>query len=137
MPEWLLAAVVSSSDGAAPVELRRGSAALFSLEARRSPRVTVPLAGGRETAVPAFVDLEGEDVVDQDGVVVCRSGWRCSGAEERRLPGRDGDPPSPRLWRSSGRIRRRSGLFDGDEARARKDFIVIFFISGLFCKSLV
>ena len=132
MPEWLLVAAVFSSVGAAPVELRRGSAALSSLAARRSSRMGFPLAGVREVAVPAVEDLEGVLAVGQDGVAVCRAGWRCSGAEERRLPSREGEPPSPRVWRRCGGFRRRSGLLDDDDARAQKDFNVFFFVFWAF-----
>ena len=136
VPEWLLVAAAFSSVGAAPVELRRGSAALSSLAARQSYRMSFPIAGVREVAVPAVEDLEGVLAVGQDGVAVCRAGWRCSVAEERRLPGREGEPPSPSVRRSSGGIRRRSVQFVGGEARVQKDFYVIFFVSGLFCKNL-
>ena len=51
VPEWLLVAVVFSSVGAAPVELRRGSAVLPSFAALRSAREGSPFAGVREMAV--------------------------------------------------------------------------------------
>ena len=130
--ESLLGAVLLSSVLGAPVECCGGPAVPGTAAARRSCGARSPLAGGREMAAPAFVDLEGEVAGDQDGVAVCRAGWRCSGAEERRLPGREGGPPSPSVWRSSGGFRRRSGLFDGDEARAQEVFIVIFFVFWAF-----
>jgi hypothetical protein len=51
--------------------------------ARRSFRVGVPLAGGREVATPVVVHLEGLVDVEEDVGVVCRTGWRCLGTEER------------------------------------------------------
>jgi hypothetical protein len=86
---------------------------------------------------PAFEDPGGGVAVDQAGDVERGAGWRRSGAEGRRLPGRSGDPPSPgNAWRSGGGIRRRNVLCDEDEARVMKDFAVFFFVSGLFCKNL-
>ena len=88
-------------------------------------------------ADPVVVDLDGAVAVDQAGVVVRGAGWRRSGAEGRRLPGRLGAPPSPsEEWRSGGGFRRRSVLCDEDGAGAQKDLVVIFFFSGLFCKNL-
>ena len=57
VPERLLLAMVFPSDGAAPVELRRGSAVAPWFAALRSARQGFPVAGGREMADPAFVDL--------------------------------------------------------------------------------
>ena len=88
-------------------------------------------------ADPVFEDLDGAVAVDQAGVADRGAGWRRSGAEERRLPGRMGAPPSPsEEWRSGGGFRRRSVLCDEDDAGAQKDLVVIFFFSGLFCKNL-
>lgn len=61
-----------------------------------------PLRRVREMADPAIDVLEGVVAICQDGVAVRRAGWRCSGTEERRLPGREGEPPSPRFRRWCG-----------------------------------
>jgi hypothetical protein len=129
-------AALLSSALAAPVERRSGPAVPCATAARRSCGPWCPCAGGRVMAASAVVVLEGVVAGDRDGVVACRAGWRCSGTEERRLPGRKGSPPSPSFRRKSGGFRRRSGLLDGDEAKAQKDLFVIFFVSGLFCKNL-
>ena len=83
VPEWLLVAVVFSSDGAAPVELRRGSAAPSSFAARRSSREDFPFAGFREMADLVIDDLKEAVAEGQGGVAVRRAGWRCFGTEER------------------------------------------------------
>ena len=138
VPEWrVLSAAISSSDGAAPEELRRGSAALGSLAARRSSRVTFPLAGGRGTAAPAFVDLEGSFAFVQDRLVVCGARWRHSGAEERRPPDRLGSSPSPRFH--GGVAVGHAGVaccFSETKRKPRRTSFVFLFVSGLFCKSL-
>ena len=95
VPEWLLAAAVFSSVGAAPWELRRGSTVQPSFTAPRSHREGSPFAGVREKADPAVDVLEDAIHGGQGGVAVRCAGWRCSGTEERRLPVRDGGPPSP------------------------------------------
>jgi hypothetical protein len=129
-------ALLLSSALAAPVERRSGPTVPCAIAARRSYGPWYPRADGREMAASAFVVFEGEVAGDRNGVAICRVGWRCSGTEERRLPGRMGSPPSPSFRRRSGGFRRRSGLLDGDEAKDQKDFNVIFFVSGLFCKNL-
>jgi hypothetical protein len=58
VPEWLLLAVVFPSAGAAPVELRRGSAALASFAAPRSAREVFPFAGVRGLVDLAIDDLK-------------------------------------------------------------------------------
>ena len=134
LPEWPFAAVVSSSDGAAPTELRRGSAVPALFVAPRSAREVSPFAGVREMAESAIDDLEVAGASGQGGVAFRRAGWRCSGTEERRLPDRVGEPPSPRRWRWCGGLRRRSVLRVEDNAGAQRVFVVIFMFSGLFCK---
>jgi hypothetical protein len=80
-----------------------------------------------EVAAPAVEDLERPADVDQAFVVRCGAGWRCSGAEERRFPGRSGEPPSPSfVWRCGGGFRRRDVLRDEDVDRAQLDHFVIF-----------
>ena len=130
--ESFLGAEFLSSAWGAPVECCGGSAAPGASAARRCCDATLPLAGVRGLAAPAFVFLEGDVAGDRDGVVVWRAGWRCLDAEERRLPGRDGKPPSPSVWRCSGGFRRRSRLLDGVEARAQEGLIVIFFVNRAF-----
>jgi hypothetical protein len=75
-----------------------------------------------------------EDAVrdGQGGVAVRRAWWRCYGTEERRLPVRDGGPPSPSFRRWRGGLRRRSVVQDEDDARLRKDFFVISLLSWVF-----
>ena len=136
VPEWILPTAVFPSVGAATWELRRGSAGLPSFAAPRSAREGSPFAGVQEMVDPAVDDLEGEVAVGQGGVAVRCAGWRCSGTDERRLPVRDGGPPSPSYRRWCGGFRRRSVLLDQDDATAQKDLIVISLFSGLFCKIL-
>ena len=131
---FLKTAFLSSVLGA-PVELRGGSAVSSVLAARRSCGALLPFVGVRVVAEPAVENLDGEVAVDQASAVP-RAGWRCSGAEWRRLPGRRGSRPSPRFWRSGGGFRRRDVLLVGDGARAQKDLCVIFFVSGLGCNTL-
>ena len=83
-------------------------------------------------ADPAIDDLEDAVAGGQDGVAVRRGGWRCSGTEERRLPCRGGEPPSPRSWRSCGGLRRRSVQLEDDDARAQEGFFVISLVSWVF-----
>ena len=130
----LLVAAVYSSVGAAPVELRRGSAAPPSFAAHRSFREGFPFAGIREVADPAIDDFEDAVAGDLDGFAVRRGGWRCSGTEGRRLPCRQGEPPSPRSWRSCGGLRRRSVQLEDDDAdvRAQEGFFVISLVSWVF-----
>jgi hypothetical protein len=123
---WSLVAVVFPSDGAAPWELRRGSTARPSFAALRSPREGTPFAGVRVQADPAVDDLEIAVHGGQGGVAVRRARWRCSGTEERRLPVRDGGPPSPSVWRWCGRLRRRSVARDEDDARAQEGLMCNF-----------
>ena len=132
-PEWLLEAAVLSFVVGAPVEASNGSAVFATLASRRRRGACRPRAGIRVVEVPAFVDLEGAVRVDQAGVVVRRAGWRCFGAEERRLPGCMGAPSSPsKAWWSSGGFRWRVVLRDEDEAGVQEDLIVIFFVSWTF-----
>ena len=134
VPEWLLLAAVSSSVGAAPLELRRGSAVSSSFAARWSSREDIPFAGVREMAVPAIDDLEDAVAGGLVGLAVRRGGWRCSCTEGRRLPCRQGEPPSPRLWRSCGGLRRRSVQLEDDDAdvRAQEGLFVFSFVSWVF-----
>jgi hypothetical protein len=125
-------AVVFPSVGAAPRELRRGSTVQPLIAAPRSQREGFPFAGVREKAVPASDDLEDAIHGGQGGVAVRRAGWRCSGTEERRLPVRDGGPPSPSFRRRCGRFRRRNVVRDEDDARAQDGFSCIFFIFWAF-----
>ena len=133
VPEWILLTAVFPSVGAAPCELRRGSAVSPSSAALRSAREGSPFAGVQEVVDPAVDILEGEVAERHGGVAVRCAGWRCSGTEERRLPVRDGGAPSPSYWRWCGGFRRRDVVHDEDDASAQKDLIVIFMFSGLFC----
>lgn len=136
-PERVLWAVVLSSALVAPVERRGGFAVRCAAATRRSCGARLPQAGVREMVEPAVEDLGGGAAVDQAGVVERGAGWRRSGAEERRLPGRSGDPPSPgNEWRSGGGFCRRIVLCGEDDAGVLKDFVVNFLFSGLFCKNL-
>ena len=92
-PEWPFVAVISSSDGAAPRELRRGSTVPALFVALRSAREVSPYAGVREKADPAFDEFGDAGACVQDGVVLHRAGWRCFGTEERRHPVRVGGLP--------------------------------------------
>ena len=128
-------AAIPFSASAAPVERRSGPAAPCAAAARRSCGARCPRAGDREMAASAFDGFGGEVAGGRDGVGFCRAGWRCSRTEGRRLPGRRGSPPSPSFRRRCGGFRRRNGLLDGEDAKVQKDFNVIFFFSGLFCKN--
>ena len=130
--ECFLWATTFSAARVAPVERHGGPVAPCAAAARLSCGARCPRAGGRVMAVPAFEDLEGAVAGVQAGVAVRRAGWRCSRTEERRLPCRQGGPPSPCVWRIGGGFRRRSGLLGGDDARAQKDFFVIFFYFWAF-----
>ena len=136
VPEWCLSTAVFPSVGAAPWELRRGSAVLPSFAAPRSAREGSPFAGVQEMVDPAVDDLEGEVAVGQGGVAVRCAGWRCSGTEGRRLPVRDGGPPSPSYRRWCGRFRRRNACAMKTMPELRRDFFVISLFTGLFCKIL-
>lgn len=110
-PEWLLKMVVLSSVVVAPVESSGRSVVFYALASRQRRRVHLPRAGVREVADPAVEDPVGAAVFDRAGVVGRHEGWRCSGAEERRLPGRSEVPPSSsNKWRSGGRFQRRSAF---------------------------
>ena len=74
-----------------------------------------------------FRVLAGEDVLGQDGVAAHGAGWRRS-AEEYRLPGRRGVPPSPSLWRIGGGFCRCSVLLQGDEATVQEGPTCNFFV---------
>jgi hypothetical protein len=127
-PESFLWAGFLSSALDAPVELRGGSAAPCASATRQSCGAWFPIAGAREKVDPVVEDLDGAVAVDQAGVVVRGAGWRRSGAEERRLPGRIGAPPSPSVqWRRGGGFRRRGVLCDKDEDGAWKVLVVFFF----------
>jgi hypothetical protein len=130
--EQLLVTAAFFSVGSAPVELRRGSAVQVLFAAPRCRRGGFPCAGGREVAVPVVVVLEGAVAGGQVGVAVRRGGRRCSGTEGRRLPCREGEPPSPRFRRLCGGLRRCSVLREDDDARAQEGFFVIFFVSWAF-----
>jgi hypothetical protein len=130
--EQLLVMAVFFSVGLAPVELRRGSAVQPLSAAPRSRREGFPYAGGREVADPVFDDLEDAVAGGQVGVAVRRGGWRCSGTEERRLPCREGEPPSPRFRRLCGGLRRRSVHREDDGARAQEGFFVFSYVSWAF-----
>jgi hypothetical protein len=134
-PERLLWAAFPSSVLGTPVELHGGSDVPLASATRRSCETRFP---SPESVVedPVVEDLVGVDVVDQAGAVR-GAGWRRFGAEDRRLPGRMGAPPSPSfVQRSGGGFRRRSVLRDEDDAGAQKDLCVIFLCSGFFCKNL-
>ena len=136
-PESVLKMAVLPSDLGAPVELRAGSAVPGVFPTRRSRGAHLPLAGDREMAAPVVDDCGGSGDVVQAGFVKRGGGWRCSGAEGRRLPGRSGAPPSPSLkWRRGGGLRRRNVLCDEDEARAQKDLSVISFVFWAFLLNL-
>jgi hypothetical protein len=136
VPEWILKMAVFPSVGAAPWELRRGSAVLLSSAALRSSRESSPFAGVQGMVDPAVDVLEDEVADGRGGVAVHCARWRCSGTEECRLPIRDGGPPSPSFWRWCGGFRRHSVGRDEDDATVQKDLIVILMFSGLFCKKL-
>jgi hypothetical protein len=116
-PEWLLASAGFSSVGAAPVELRRGSAVLSRLAALRRSGAWLSPSGDRGVAAPSVEVFEGADALkhgDDDGV----AGRRLFGAEWRRLPVRAGETPDPR---------RRGG---GAAAR-RRDVLIFVFLVGV------
>jgi hypothetical protein len=129
-PEWLLKAAVLSFAVGAPVEASCRSVVFASLASHRRRGACRPRAGVRVLEGPTFVDLVGSVRVDQAGVVGRRAGWRCFGAEERRLPFCLGTPSSPsKVWWSSGGFRRRGVLRVEDDVGAQEDLIVIFFVS--------
>ena len=134
VPEWFLKMAVFPSAGAAPCEPRRGSAVSPSSAALWSAREGSPFAGVHGMVDPVIDILEGEVAEGQGGVVGRRAWWRCFGTEERRLPVRDGGPPSPSVRRWCGGLRRRSVVLDEDGVSAQKDLAVILMFSGLFCK---
>ena len=136
VPEWLLVAAVFPSSGAAPVELRRGSAVRASFAAPRSAREVIPFAGVRELADLAIDILKGAVLKAKVAMSSVVQGGGALAPRSVRLPVRDGEPPNPRSWRCCGRFRRRGVLLGGDEVRARRDLVVISLFSGLFCKSL-
>jgi hypothetical protein len=136
VPEWFWAAAVFPSVGAAPWELRRGSAVVPSSAAPRSAREGSPFAGVHGMVDPVVDVLEGEVAEGQGGVAVRCAWWRCFGTEERRLPVRDGGPPSPSFRRWCGGLRRRSVVHDEGEVTAQKDLFVNLMFSGLFCMKL-
>jgi hypothetical protein len=115
--EQLLVTAAFFSDGSAPMELRRGSAIQVLFAAPRRRREGFPFAGGREVAAPVVGVLEDAGAGGQVGVAVRRGGRRCLGTEGRRLPCREGEPPSPRFRRLCGGLRRRNVLREHDGAR--------------------
>ena len=95
-PERLLREAVPSSVSGAPAELCGRSAVPGVSASRRRCGRRFP----RPVSVVAVLEFEGSDGgddVDQAGAVVRCAGWRRCGAEDRRLPGHSGAPPSPRL----------------------------------------
>ena len=127
----LLVAAVYPSAGAA----LRSSAAVPLLRPRL--RLLGVLGGTSplpETMVAAPVtdDFEDADAEGQDGVAARRGGRRCYGTEWRRLPCREGVPPSPRSWRSCGGLRRRNVQLEDDGAEAQEGFFVISLVSWVF-----
>jgi hypothetical protein len=79
VPEWFLKMAVFPSVGAAPWELRRGSAVLLSSAALRSSRESSPFAGVQGMVDPAIDVLEDEVAEGRGGVAVHCARWRCSG----------------------------------------------------------
>ena len=136
-PECVLWAVVLSSAPDAPVELSGGSAAPCASATCRSCGARFPLAGVRVMADPVFEDLDGAVAVDQAGVADRGAGWRRSGAECRRLPGRLRVPPSPRF--SGGVAESSAGgtCCAMDMAlKLRRTSLFFLFVSGFICEML-
>ena len=128
----LLVAADFLSVGAAPVELRRGSAAPTSSAAPRSAREVIPFAGVRGMADLAADDLKGAVLMTKMAALTIVKGGGASAPRSVRLPARDREPPSSRPWRCCGRFRRRGVLLGEDEATVQKDLVVISLFSGQF-----
>ena len=124
----LLVAAVYPSVGAAPWSsvadlLLRPRLRLLGVLGGTSPLPESVVAG------PVIVDLEDAGAEGQDGVAARRGGRRCFGTEGRRLPCREGEPPSPSSWRSCGGLRRRNVQLEDDDATAQEGFLVISLVS--------
>jgi hypothetical protein len=130
--ERLLKTAGFFSDGAALVELRRGSGVFSSLGARCS-RAGRPLAGDREVAASAHEDREDFSVLTKLASSSGAQGGGASAPRGVRLPSCLGSPSSPsRAWRSSSGFRRRVVVRAEDDARVREGLSVIFFVSWTF-----
>jgi hypothetical protein len=136
VPEWLLLAAIFPSAGAAPVELRRGSAGLALFAAPRSAREVFPFAGVRGLVDLAIDDLKVAVLKVKVASLTVAQGGGAMALRSVRLPVRDGEPPSPRSWRWCGGFRRRGIVLDEVEASAQKDLVVFSLFSGRLCKSL-
>ena len=130
----LRAAFVSSALGA-PVEARGRSAVPSVFAASRSCGA-LSLRPASVVVEPEFEDLGEDDGVDQVGAVR-GAGWRRSGAECRRLPGRLRVPPSPRF---------NGGVAEGSAGgtccatdmalKLRRTSLYFLFVSGFICEML-
>jgi hypothetical protein len=131
--ERLLKTAAFFSDGAAPVELRRGSVVPSSLAARRCSRAGRPLAGDREVAASANKDLKDFSALTKLASSSGAQGGGASAPRSVRLPSCLGSPSSPsRAWRSCSGFRRRVVVRVEDDARVQEDLSIIFFVSWTF-----
>ena len=135
--EWLLVAAGFSSVGAAPVELRRGSAVLSELATPRSSRAWSSPTGVRGVVALAFEEFEGAvslKLGDDDGV----AGRRFFGTEWRRLPVRAGELPDPRRRGGGAAARRRDVLVNVFLVGVQLDsFVILLFVLDLSVRNLV
>ena len=122
-PDWLLVTAGSSSVGAAPVELCRGSA-VFGLAAPRSGRVWSSTTGVRGVA-SSGVDVVEEADVESHGVRLDAARWRLQGVRGPMTSRPRGDTSDPRLRRGAAAARRRNITFASRKTGSRKDLCVI------------
>jgi hypothetical protein len=134
-PEWLLKMAVFSSGVGAPVEASFGSVVPASPASRRRRCACFPRAGDQVVMAPVFEVLEGSFAGIQAAVAGRYAWWRCSHRGAFDSLAVRGSSQS-KVWRMSGRFRRRGVVLGGDDDRVQEGLSVIFFFPGLFCKKL-
>jgi hypothetical protein len=121
------------SDGAALVELRRGSVVPSSLAAHRCSRAGRPLAGDREVTASANKDLKDFSALTKLASSSGAQGGGASAPRSVRLPSCLGSPSSPsKAWWSCSGFRWHVVVRVEDDARVQEDLSVIFFVSWTF-----